>query len=64
MKGEREEKREKFIESVQEWIKDETGITPSFEQIDGYVGDETGDIKPGAPPWLNIEHKDNNVKLN
>jgi len=64
MKSEREEEREKFIESVQEWIREETGITPSFEQIDGYVGDEAGDIKPGVPPWLNIEHKAKKVKLN
>jgi hypothetical protein len=64
MKSEKEQERAKFIGNVQEVIREETGIRPSFEQIDGYVGDELGFIKPGSPPWMNIIHPTEKVKLN
>lgn len=40
------------------------GIRPSFEQIDGYVGETPRDLKPGSPPWMNLKHKFKQVKLN
>jgi hypothetical protein len=60
----KKELRGNFIVNVQAVIKDETGIKPSFKQIDGYVGDSPRDLKPGSPPWMNLEHPVKMVKLN
>ena len=64
MKSEQEQRRENFIIYVQRWIEDDVGIRPSFEQIDGYVGETPRDLNPGRPPWMKTEQNFEEIKLN
>ena len=61
---ERNERREAYIDSLQNGLEMKYGVRPKREQIDQFIGEHPGEIKSGAPPWIKPGPSDTEVKNN